>query len=318
MVDVAMVIVPGSFHGGIAAFADCFALATERRDRIIGAPSRTSADVTRSVLSVDGAGVALDSSCTILPDRPIASTDRFDFIWLPAFRTGGEEGLRRRRAASGPLLNWLSARAGEGAIIGASGSAVMFPLAAGLARRRSVPVAPPLRPVLRALFPSMLLEERRHVVDHGKLLLSSGGVGDLEAMTRVFERLFSPESGHWLRSILAEERAVTGGDGDALVDSARLLLEQRFAGPVSIADLATELHVSHSGLIRHFNSALGMSPEAYLHKVRIDAAKRLLARPHRTIESVALAVGYADSRNFRQMFRARTGMSASVWRRNLR
>ena len=60
--------------------------------------------------------------------------------------------------------------------------------------------------------------------------------------------------------------------------------------------------------------ALSDSPLAYLQKLRIAAAKRLLESNHRTMQEISDAVGYQDVAFFRSLFQRHTGVSPSAYR----
>jgi YesN/AraC family two-component response regulator len=51
---------------------------------------------------------------------------------------------------------------------------------------------------------------------------------------------------------------------------------------------------------------------AYLQKLRIAAAKRLLENNHHTMHEISDAVGYQDVAFFRSLFQRHTGVSPSV------
>jgi YesN/AraC family two-component response regulator len=55
-------------------------------------------------------------------------------------------------------------------------------------------------------------------------------------------------------------------------------------------------------------------PWAYLQKLRIAAAKRLLESNHRTTQQISDAVGYQDVAFFRSLFQRHTGVSPSAYR----
>jgi transcriptional regulator GlxA family with amidase domain len=54
---------------------------------------------------------------------------------------------------------------------------------------------------------------------------------------------------------------------------------------------------------------------AYVQKLRIAAAKRLLESGHRTMQEISDAVGYQDAAFFRNLFQRHTGVSPSDYRR---
>lgn len=318
-VHIAALVLPDTFMASLAPLTDAFALMRERGERMIGGDKGPAPDVRISLLSPDGRDIALGDHGMLRINRAIALGDRFDFIWIPAFRAYGEESLRQRLSANRAVIDWLKEAAEAGSVIGASGAAVTLPMAAGLADRLPIPVAAPLLPVVRALFPRFRHGLDMAMADYPGLILSCGIGQDVQAITAAFSRLFSPETGRWVRSVFGCETArdeipAQGAIRDPLAASARLMLEQRFSASVSMADLAAELCVSHGVLIRRFRREFGMTPLAYVQHLRLGAAQRLLRHSDRTIDSIALAVGYNDARLFREMFRKATGQSASAWR----
>ncbi|TWH84538.1 transcriptional regulator GlxA family with amidase domain [Novosphingobium taihuense] len=321
MINVAAVVLPGTFMSSLAPLIDAFDLTQERGERLIGADVGSMPNVRLTLLSADGQDMPTSRHGRLRIERPISSDDDFDFIWIPSFRSHGEAGLRGTMAGNRPLIEWLQRIAERGTVIGASGAAAALPMSAHLAEGVKVPVAAPLVPVFRALFPRF-----RHAADtgivHQRGLLLSRGIGhDVHAVTELFTRFFSPETGRWLRSVFGNEALQDEGlpDGeprDQLVATARLMLEQRFSSTVSIAALAAELAVSHAVLIRHFRNEMGMTPSRYVQQLRLGAAQRMLVHTTRSIDSIAAAVGYGDARLFREMFRKATGISATEWRKS--
>ncbi|WP_322044493.1 helix-turn-helix transcriptional regulator [Paraburkholderia sp. J67] len=76
----------------------------------------------------------------------------------------------------------------------------------------------------------------------------------------------------------------------------------------SLADLATAFHMSERTLIRHAQRDLGMSLTEWRARLRLVSALPLL-QAGRSVESVALDLGYATSSAFIAMFRRLTGTS---------
>jgi len=63
-----------------------------------------------------------------------------------------------------------------------------------------------------------------------------------------------------------------------------------------------------------FTEIFGMSPMKYLHKIRIEKAKEMLASDYSSIEDVALTVGYGSIYHFSKVFKQFIGVSPSRWR----
>lgn len=315
MPDFALIALDGAYHSSVGALTDSFMLARERIEHVFAGPDPMRMETQLRVLSIDGAPIRMADGRRLDVDGAISSADDYAFIWLPAFRVGGFEALEERLVRIHELMPWLQMQAQRGAIIGASGASTLLLMAAGLTRNLSVPIARALQPVVRAMFPRHRSEERLGLVDHGALLIANGIANDLALISRAMERLLSPDVGRWLRSIIGldrEEEQLLATDH--MVANAQLWLEQRFAGKVSIEELATALSTSQPTLVRRFRRALGVTPKAYVQQLRLQAAVQMLEKSNRSIDRIAELVGYSDSRLFRTMFRQNKGMTATEWR----
>ena len=317
--DFALIALPGAYHSSIGALADSYVMARERVERVFAGEDRQRMETRLRILSLDGGSVPLADGRRLQVDGAIGEDGPFAFIWLPAFRAGGRAPLEHSLATAGPLLVWLRRQSERGAIIGASGAASMLVMAAGLSGDITIPVARALQPLTRILFPRQLFEERTGLVDHGTLLVCNGIANDLPLILRVIERTMSPDIARWLTSIMGQDRDEQDLlVADQLVAQAQLWIEQRFTGPINMAELARHLSTSPATLHRRFRSALGVSPKAYVSQLRFEAAVRMLEKSTRSIDRIAQLVGYSDSRLFRTMFRQQAGKTATKWRADAR
>lgn len=87
-----------------------------------------------------------------------------------------------------------------------------------------------------------------------------------------------------------------------------------FREPYDVVGLARRAGISVSQLERDFASLLGLTPRAYIAKVRLETAMDLL-RGDGAIVEIAQACGYSDQSAFTRRFRRATGMSPSQYRR---
>jgi transcriptional regulator GlxA family with amidase domain len=92
-------------------------------------------------------------------------------------------------------------------------------------------------------------------------------------------------------------------------------LDEHFAENVMVEDLADRFGMSKRTLIRRFNTALDMPPNTYIQSVRIEAARKLLEETERTVDLVMNDVGYEDASSFRRLFRKKTGLTPTEYRR---
>jgi transcriptional regulator GlxA family with amidase domain len=83
----------------------------------------------------------------------------------------------------------------------------------------------------------------------------------------------------------------------------------------SVGELASKLGMSRRTFVRRFSRATGSSPREYLHRVRVEAAKRALEASQRSVSSIASSVGYTDPVAFRKLFVRFTGLTPADYRR---
>ena len=87
--------------------------------------------------------------------------------------------------------------------------------------------------------------------------------------------------------------------------------------PLRLADLARQAGLSRYHFLRAFRDAFGLTPHAYLTRVRLDRAKQLLAQDRGSITDVCLDVGFSSLGSFSTLFAERIGCPPSAWRRRL-
>jgi AraC family transcriptional regulator len=71
-------------------------------------------------------------------------------------------------------------------------------------------------------------------------------------------------------------------------------------------------------LARAFRRSFGCTVGEYLRRLRIERATEQLAGGDTPLAEIALAAGFADQSHFSNVFRRRTGMSPSAFRRAAR
>ncbi len=79
--------------------------------------------------------------------------------------------------------------------------------------------------------------------------------------------------------------------------------------------LARELNVNKFHLARQFRAGLGVSPMAYLNRLRAEQAAALVRNTSLPLSEIGVSVGWPVSSHFSRRFRQHLGMSAQEYRR---
>ncbi len=85
----------------------------------------------------------------------------------------------------------------------------------------------------------------------------------------------------------------------------------------TLGELAGELSLDPSYLVRLFKAGTGLPPMAYLSRHRAERAAELLLRTDRRVGEVGAEVGWPDPNHFARRFRAHFGLSPSAYRARL-
>jgi signal transduction histidine kinase/DNA-binding response OmpR family regulator len=117
-----------------------------------------------------------------------------------------------------------------------------------------------------------------------------------------------------LQAALGRQRKL-GSQAQRLARQAMAYLHAHYAEPITRDGLARYLGMSEDYLTLCFRKELGMTPIAYLNRVRVNEAKALLVDTHKSITEIALAVGFSDSGYFSRVFRQKVGLSPEAFRR---
>lgn len=91
----------------------------------------------------------------------------------------------------------------------------------------------------------------------------------------------------------------------------------RTQGPPTVAWCAEQFHLTPSYFGDIVRREMGITPQAFLQTKLIDRAKSLLASQELTINEIAEELGFSYPNHFARLFRQKTGMSPSTFRRQL-
>jgi AraC-like DNA-binding protein len=105
---------------------------------------------------------------------------------------------------------------------------------------------------------------------------------------------------------------------DRRLGLALAFMESHLEGHPSVAEIAKAAHLSEDYFRRLFRQRLGLPPIQYLNRLRVSAARRLIARePGMTVSEVGHQVGFDDVRYFARTFRQVYNMTPNAYRRSL-
>jgi len=101
---------------------------------------------------------------------------------------------------------------------------------------------------------------------------------------------------------------------DEAIQKAQEYIEQNIEERISIDELADLVAVSRRSFERRFKLATNNSVLEYIHRIKIEAAKRSFEKSRKNINEVMYDVGYTDTKAFRTTFKKITGLTPIAYR----
>jgi AraC-like DNA-binding protein len=95
-------------------------------------------------------------------------------------------------------------------------------------------------------------------------------------------------------------------------------LREHFMRPMRVGDMAQQISLSAGHFSRAFRVTFGSCPHAYLVRLRMGHAQRLMLTTGKPLAEIAIASGFADQAHFSRLFRRDIGETPSAWRRHSR
>ena len=129
-------------------------------------------------------------------------------------------------------------------------------------------------------------------------------------------REMDDESLKALEQALLEGQSVTNSSrrSPQWLERVRKILEQRFAEPYKLSEIAAEAGVHPVHLAREFRKHFGTSVGEYLRRVRIEYACRELMDSNVAVTNIAFAAGFADQSHFSRTFKRLCGTTPGRYR----
>src|SRR6202142_4036513 len=272
--------------------------------------------------SPDGRAVRCDGDIKIQPDVALAAIRKTDLIFIPTTGISIDDVVERNAQVVPFLRRWHK----RGAAIASVCSGVGLVAATGLLDGKRATTHWGLAERFRQKYPrGRWMPELMVTEDHG--FYCGGGVNaSLDLSLYLVERFCGHEIAmQTAKALLIETpRAWQAGfaivplkteHSDDTISSAQEWLHLNFHRNFPLEAPARRVGMSLRNFVRRFKQATGDSPLAYLQKLRVAAAKRLLEGDHRTVQEISDAVGYQDVAFFRGLFQRHTGVSPSAYRR---
>lgn len=276
------------------------------------------------LVSLDGGQVASESGLAFHTERVPRATPAGTTLVIPG-------GGGARRIAPGSPVAACAARVGsraERVVTVCTGTYVAA--AAGLTRGRRVTTHWAYAARLAERFPDTQVEPDHLYVRDGELWSSAGVTAGIDLALALVEHDHGGEVAQLIARHLVMFLRRPGGQSQFATP---VWSERATTGPIQTAQhridaapaddhrldlLARQAGMSTRHFARCFAAETGLTPGAYVARVRVEAARRALETTSATVEAVARECGFGTAETLRRTFHRQLGVSPDDYRSRFR
>ena len=314
MPTVALLIGPDTLCSSLSMAQDTFTLANRLAGRRVFEVLRVSQDGHPQQLGF----------AQVQVDGDLRLAERADLVLLPA--TGSDLDATQTRNAE--LLPWLAQRPARQALASLCSAAFLLG-AAGVLDGRRATTHWALADAFRQRIPKATLQIDALYCEDGPVFTSGGAHAGMDLCLHLIAHF----AGDTLADQVAAALVLNRERGSqmrfapllpALPDTAPGMtaalqwLQQHAHRPLDLTRLAQQAHCSPRTLLRRFRDTTGLTPNSYLHHLRIERARQALRDSGRSLEQIAEQLGYADRATFAKRFKQICGETPGAFRSRLR
>jgi transcriptional regulator GlxA family with amidase domain len=258
---------------------------------------------------------------TLVPECSLEDVANTDLVFVPSAGPDLDAALQRNVR----LIEWLADRRGGQMAIAGVCTGVSLLAEAGLLDGRPATTHWGFVEQYRARYPEVNWQAERIVTSSDNIFCGGGMYASIDLSLHLVELYFGHEvavqtaralvleAPRIWQSVYAHEPPRSTHDDDAVQRAQKWLFSHRNES-VDLEALAARVGMSPRHFARRFRTATGEAPLAYLHRLRIDDARRKLESSHRSVQEIGRAVGYEDTAFFRTLFRRYTGATPKEYR----
>ncbi|MFZ5572559.1 MAG: GlxA family transcriptional regulator [Thermodesulfobacteriota bacterium] len=273
------------------------------------------------IVTVDGQPVTANGGITLTPSRSIHAVKKTDLILLPAFLPPFD--LKSPRIKT--ICEWARKSHQQGRNIACTCTGTFLLAETGLLDGRTATTNWLFADMFKRQYPKVNLQIDRILTEDEGLYCTGAATAFMTLCLHLIEKYGSKElASRCARALLVDKDRLSQSPyivydfwkhhSDGPILKAQQWMEKNYETRFSIDAVAESAGISPRHFKRRFKNATGESPLAYLQRLRIEGAKRLLERTRDSVNEITWKVGYEDINSFRRLFIKHTGLSPKRYR----
>lgn len=324
-VEVLIVAVPETAGSALYGMVDVLTAAGNVWQILVNTePERTLFRVR--IVGHIGEAFTCGNGIPVTPDFSVADDPKADILILPELWLGPDEHIKGRYPE---LMDWIRHKYKEGVTLYSACSGAIMLAETGLLDGCEATSHWGYQNLFSKRYPKVRFRPEPNIVfadPAGRIVTAGGTTSWHDLALHIISRHGSPGEAMRIAKVYLLK---WHGEGqlpyatlvrrtphvDSVVRSCEKWLADNFRDTDAIKQVVESSNIPERTLKRRFKAATGSTLIEYLQNLRVEEAKRLLESGWMPVDEISVQVSYDDTSFFRRLFKRRTGLTPSQYRR---
>jgi transcriptional regulator GlxA family with amidase domain len=262
-----------------------------------------------------------DGIYSVRTSKTLKEVKKTDLVFIPALFGDMPSAIAKNKV----MLPWIREQYAKGAEVASLCVGAFLLASTGLLNGKKCSTHWGFQQEFRQLFPEVEVMEGSIITEENRIYSSGGANSYWNLLLHLVEKYTDRQtailaSKYFAIDIDRESQTAFAmfkgqkNHADEAIKKAQEYIEQNVHEKLAVDELADKFAVGRRSFERRFKQATGNSVQEYIHRIKIEAAKRSFENSRKNINEVMYDVGYTDTKAFRTMFKNITGLTPVEYR----
>lgn len=323
--DALIVAVPETAGSALYGMLDVLAAAGTIWPTLTG-DGRPAPLISPRIVSITTEPFACGNGIPVTPHVAVSDDPQAKIVIMPELWLRPDEDMTGRYPE---LMDWIRRRYQTGAMIYSACSGSIMLAATGLLKGRAATSHWAYQDLFRKRYPEIDFKPEPNLAfadPRGRIVTAGGTSSWHDLAIHIIARHCSPGEAlriakvyllKWHGEGQLPYASLVRGDphADSAVRVCQVWLAKNFREANAVTQVERVAKLPPRTLKRRFKAATGTTLIEHVQNLRVEEAKRKLETSDMAVDSISLEVGYEDAAFFRRLFKRRTGLTPSEYRR---
>lgn len=258
---------------------------------------------------------------SVHPDKQLKDVTKTDLILIPALFGDMQNSIAQNKE----LVPWIQQQYNDGAEVASLCVGAFLLASTGLLNGKKCSTHWGFQNEFKELFPEVEVIDGSVITEEHRIYSSGGANSYWNLLLHLVEKYTDRQtailaSKYFAVDIDRESQSAFAmfkgqkNHADAAIKKAQEYIEKNVGERISVNELADMVAVGRRSFERRFKHATNNTVLEYIHRIKIEAAKRSFENSRKNINEVMMDIGYSDTKAFRIIFKKLTGLTPIEYR----